>query len=260
MNRPIRGALMLVLLCGAAICCAQPGIGTDQVAIELNPDHIDVGTFYDGATIHVSADLPACEDAVVVLEGTEEEFTLNRKGRVAGIWLNVTQVTVSNAPDVYVLAASDELDRICTPDEQRALGLGLGFLRDRINFACDRAHTGSEFDEFLQLKRDRGTYELDAPLSLTQEGPNRVKLSAMLSIAATVEPGSYDIRLYAFNDKRMISSGTTRLTIRHVGLADWLASLSRGHGAVYGSVAIIVAILVGIIMGIIFHLLPRPGH
>jgi uncharacterized protein (TIGR02186 family) len=252
--------VVVLLLRVATACLAQPTSDISEIAVDLNPDHIDVGTFYDGATVQVSADLPACEDAVVVLEGAAGELTLNRKGRVAGIWLNVTQVTVSNAPQVYVLAASDELDRICTTEMQRKLHLGLEFLRNQIDFACDRALTGKEFEELLQLKRERGIYELEAPISLSVGGSGRVTLSAMLPIAPTVQPGSYEIRVYGFSDKRLICSGTARLAIKRIGLSEWLADLSRTHAAAYGGFAILVAILVGVIMGVVFHSRPGRGH
>lgn len=259
MIRIKRIVLALLLLCVAAVCGAQPVSSVATVAVSMKPDHIEVGTFYDGADVLVSADLPACEDAVVVLEGEAEELKLNRKGRVAGIWLNVTQVTVTNAPKVYLLATSDELDRICTADEQKSLHLGAAYLREQIGFTCDRPLTGKEFNELLNLKEHRGTYELEAPLSLSLEDSNRVALAATLPISPAVPPGGYGVRLYGFSDHRLICEGSATLSIERVGMAEWLAKLSRNHGAVYGSVAIAVAILVGIVMGVVFHRLPG-GH
>lgn len=253
-------ALVLPLLCEAAVCGAQSVPETRPVAVKMTPDHIDVGTLYDGTIVQVSADLPNCEDAVVVLEGDMDELTLNRKGRVAGIWLNVAQVAVSGAPKAYILAASDDLDRICTTDDQRALHLGLEFLRQQITFECDRPLTGTEFHELVDLKKHRGTFVLDAPVSLALNASNHVTLSAMLPVSPTVPPGSYDVMLYGFSDYHLICSGAARLSIERIGLANWLVNLSRSHGALYGTVAIAAAILAGIVMGVIFHSLPRAGR
>jgi len=250
-----------------ALLLGMPGASTAQtledataIGVTLTPEQISVGTFYNGATVQVAADLPWCDDVVVFMAGETEELALNRKGRVAGIWLNVTQVTVANAPEVYVLAASDDLDRICTKDEQRNLHLGEAYLRSQIGFECDRPLTGREFDELIDLKKHRGTYEFDAPVSLSVESSNRVALTAELPVSPTVPPGEYGVRVYGFRDFRLTCKGAAVLSIGRVGLAEWLGDLSQNHAAMYGSVAIAVAILVGIVMGVIFHSLPGSGH
>jgi uncharacterized protein (TIGR02186 family) len=226
----------------------------------LAPDTIDVGTFYDGAEVKVSADVPECDGAVLVLEAERDVIKLNRKGRVAGIWLNVAQVTVQNVPKVYILAASNELENILSPDERRKARFGSEYLRDQIRFVSDKPLTGKEFDEFLKLKTDDGTYKMDVGIDLTRTQPGRIRLSATLPVAATVPPGSYRVLLYGFKHGDQICRGEAVLTVKRVGLARLLANLAHEHAAAYGLIAVVVAMAVGIIMGVIFDSLPGSGH
>lgn len=226
----------------------------DSVAnLTLAPDTIKVGTFYRGAQVHVSANVPQCDGAVIVLQAGHDNITLNRKGRVAGIWLNVAQVEVSNVPSVYIMAASDKLENICSPEVRKQLGLGIESLRDKMKFTCEKPLSGTEFDEFLKLKTDGGTYNTNIDITLTEDGSGRQDVSAVLPIPATVPPGTYTVVLYCFVDGHQVERGEAELTIERVGLAHLMANMAHNSSALYGLVAIAVAMLVGIGMGLVFN-------
>ncbi len=250
----------------ACLLFAVPAFGADSTSVDtlitptLTPDTIDVGTFYNGSDVQVAADIPESDGAVLVMEAGRDEIKLNRKGRVAGIWLNVAQVTVENVPKVYILAASDSLENICSPDVRRKMQIGTEYLRDEIKFICDKPLTGTEFEEFLKLKTDNGTYNMDVGIDLTPAAPGRMTLSATLPIAPTIPPGTYQVLLYCFKDGVQIGRGKTQLVVKRIGLARMMANLAHEHAAAYGLLAIVVAMMVGIVMGVIFDSLPGSGH
>lgn len=248
----------LCFLC--AMAGAQPAPTDSLVKLTLEPAQVHVSTFYRGADVHVSAELGECDGAVLLLTAGEEEETLNRKGRVAGIWLNVAQVTVNHVPRIYILGTSDKLENICSPEVQKELGLGEESLRERLEFTCEKPLTGSEFDEFLKLKVDNGTYNMNVKVDLTPAGPSHKELSAVLPVPPTVPPGTYTVMLYCFKDGKPIERGSAELSIVRVGLAKVMASLAHSDPAVYGVVAIVVAMIVGIGMGVIFSSRPGSGH
>jgi len=261
--------MMLRILCYVSLIVALLAItapGADTTVTEtltapiLTPDTVDVGTFYNGSEVQVSAAVPECDGAVLVLEAGRDEIKLNRKGRVAGIWLNVAQVTVENVPKVYILASSGKLEDICSSDARRDAKFGLEHLRKQIKFTCDKPLTGTEFDEFLKLKTDNGTYKMDVGIDLAPAASGRMKLSATLPIAPTIPPGTYKILLYCFKDRAQIGRGESDLVVKRVGLARVMANLAHDHAATYGLLAIAVAMMVGIVMGVIFDSLPGSGH
>lgn len=250
-----------VLLClGVAGLHAEVPAFDSTIALQLAPPEIEVGVFYRGTDLQVEGDVPDCDGAVLVLEADSDEVTLNRKGREAGIWLNVAQVTVSGAPKVYLLASSKRLDDLCSEGIQRELGLGIKSLRDRLTVTCTKPLVGTETEEFLKLKKQSGTYNTDIDLILTSMNGGHQKLSALLPIPATVAPGCYYVALYCFRNGELVSRGMSELNIRRVGLVHIIATLAQQHAAEYGVLAIFVAMSVGILVGIIFHSLPGSGH
>jgi uncharacterized protein (TIGR02186 family) len=257
------GKIMLccLMLLGSLLIHTRALAATSDstVTMELTPAEINVGIFYHGTEVRVEARIPACDGAVLVLEGETETVTLNRKGREAGIWLNVAQVMISHAPRVYILAASRALGDICSEDIRKDLGLGLQSLRGRLQITSDKTLAGTEVDEFLKLKERAGTYNTDLRVALTPEGDGQ-KLLASLLIPATVPPGQYRLNLYCFAHGEPVFRGSSDLSIGRVGLARIMASLAHEHSAAYGVLAIVVAMTVGIVMGLVFHSLPGSGH
>jgi uncharacterized protein (TIGR02186 family) len=250
-----------VLLCSCCLRAVTADAATeDTVTLRLDPAEIDVGVFYHGADIQVSAEVDECDGAVLVLEKGAEELTFNRKGRKAGIWLNVAQVTISGAPRVYLMASSGELSDICPETVQRQLGLGIASLRDRMKITSEKPLTGSEVEEYLKLKRETGTYDTEISINVAHASGNREQLSASLPIAATVPPGEYEVALYTFRDGQLTQRKTGNLVIRRVGLANLLASMAQDRAAAYGIMAILIAMLVGILMGVVFRSRPGSGH
>ena len=234
--------------------------GEVQGSLTVEPDHVQIGAFYDGCEVHVSAAVAPCDGAVIVLEGKDEEVTLNRKGRVAVIWMNVARITISGLPQAYILASSDKLDNICSQVVQENLGLGLESLRPRMRAKSDQPLTGKEFDQFLRLKEHNGAYVTDIRIDSKAVSPERQELSALLPIPSGMPPGSYDINLYCFREGSLMGKQVARLEIERIGLPCLLMNLADKHAAMYGLLAIIVAMAAGLIIGIIFSALPGRGR
>jgi uncharacterized protein (TIGR02186 family) len=251
-------ATVLCLMVGTV--SGGTGVEDNLINLRLNPNQIDVGIFYHGTEVEVTADIPNCDGAVLIAEGGSEETTFNRKGKEIGIWLNVAQVTISGVPKVYLMGSSKRLDEICSMTTQRELGLGIKSLRDHMKITSEEPLIGSEAEEFFALKTKSGTYNTRIPIGLTPEAGGRQALTATLQIPPTLAPGRYDVLLYCFANGRLIHKDTNSLDIHRVGLASLLFSLAYDSAAAYGIFAVLVAMMVGILMGMIFHSWPGSGH
>lgn len=252
--------LETIVVIVALLGLSATAFGVKPIQLQLSPDDIEVGVFFRSADVMVSAEVEKCDGAALVLEEGNEAVTFNRKGRKAGIWLNVAQVTIAGVPKVYLLASSKEIDDLCSPELQKQLGLGIQSLRSRMKITCNEPLIGSEADEFLKLKHQGGTYHTSIPITLTPTGGAREHLSAVIPIPATVPPGTYHALLYCFTNGEVTQQATADLTISRVGLANLLASLAHEKAATYGVLAILIAMVVGIVMGVVFHSRPGSGH
>ncbi len=245
--------LFFGLTCLLIIVLADSAAAAGNLDLTAEPDHIRINVFYHGAQINISAIVPDCDGTVIKIEGKSEDVMLNRKGKVALIWLNTAKVTFKNAPQVYILAASDKVANICSPQAREELGLGLDILKKRITIESEKALNGSEFDNFVKLKEHMGTYDVEIPIHLGSPGVNRQKLFTILPISSAMPPAEYIIQLYCFREGNLIARDSTQLSIEKVGLPRFLTSLSSRKPAAYGILAIVLAMMTGIIMAIIFR-------
>jgi uncharacterized protein (TIGR02186 family) len=234
--------------------------GENENTLDVVPDQIQIGAFYHGAEITVTANVESCDGAVIILQGNSDKVTLNRKGRVAFIWMNVAKITIDQIPQVYIMATSDTLENICTKIYRDDLKLGVESLRRQMKMESDKELTGEEFDEFLKLKIHDRTYNINNNAELESISPGKNKVTAILPISSKIPPGDYKIRLYCFREGIPIDEKTCDFKIERVGLPGLMTNLATEHPAVYGILAIIIAMAAGIIMGFIFSSLPGKGN
>lgn len=251
----------VVLLCLAATATlADVKMAQATSALQVSPAEIDVSTFYRGTDVQIQAEVPECDGAALVLMSGEENVTLNRKGREIGIWLNVGQVTVEGVPEVYMLAESEPLESLCSEELRRELDLGFESLRDRAIVVGEKPLLGTEFDDFVKLKEENGTYTTDIGISLTSRGTGEKRVSAIIPVPANVPPGDYPVTLYCFKNGVMTQRLASSVTIRSVGLDHLLSTLAHKHAALYGLIAIFISMSVGLVMGVVFQSLRASRH
>jgi len=248
--------LLLFILTISCIVHAAADSGEERRLLTISPDRIQIGSFYNGAEVKVSADVASCDGAAIVLAGNEDRVELNRKGRIAVIWMNVARISISGLPGVYILACSDSLDNICSREMQAKLRLGVVSLETLAEFHSDQPLAGNEFDEFLKLKVHNGTYNMNNEIELKSSSAGKLKLSSVLPIPSVMPPGRYDIQLYCFRQGELIYEETSNVEIERIGLPRFMMDLANKHAAVYGLLAIVAAMVFGVVMGIVFSYLP----
>ncbi len=238
-------------------CLLAQGL-SQSPEIKIAPDHVSINAFYKGSDVMVSADIPSvCDGAVVKIQGEDEKTILNRKGKVSIFWLNVGEVTFTNAPVIYILNASNPLDSICASEEQKRLMLGYAALKERIIIDCETALSGTEFDEFVRLKEHNGSYQNSLTAELLPALDRNTRFTSVLHIPPVMPSGNYQIKFYYFKNFALTGQTSAVLSIEKVGIPNFLYSLAYSHPAAYGLLAIVIAMATGIIMGMIFSSRPR---
>ena len=231
----------------------QAGENSENVKnFKINPDYIDIGAFFDGAQVTVSAEIPECDGVVIELEGKIQDIVLNKKGKKAFLWLNVAQMTVKNAPSVYIIDSSDKLNKICSVQELEKELIGYAALKHKITFQSDKSLTGSEFDEFIKLKEHNGSYNITSRAIISPFSGGRQKVESILTIPSFILAGEYELFLYCFKNGSLISKASSTFLIEEVGLTRLTKNLAFGNPVIYGISAIIIALAAGIIIGILF--------
>ena len=246
--------IVSVLLLTAGLNAVQSPESRDLSDLSVTPDTIRINAFYKGTETAVSADLPIeCDGAVVKIQGAEEQTTLKKKGKVYIFWLNVDDVTISNAPGIYIVNSSGPLKSICAADTRHTLLLGYDALKERIGIQSKNNLSGSEFSDFIKLKEHNSSYQQNTTAQLLPAADKKYNsFNATLHIPPVMPSGDYQILLYYFKDRDLLGKSSTTLKVEKVGVPNYLYSLAFNHPASYGVFACVIAMATGIIMSFIF--------
>jgi len=243
--------MLLSLLLSKAILPGTP----DNITItgpRIIPEHIEVGPFFNGTEVTVNANIPECAGVIVKLIGKDEEMVLNKKGKKTFIWLNVSQVTVKNAPSIYILTTTNNLADLCSDEVQEKELLGYNSLRGKINFESTLQLSGIEFDEFIKLKEDKGNYSITNNAVISSDSDGNQILKATLEIPSFISANMYSVVIYCFDEGKLIDKADINLSVEEVGLPLLITNLAKNSPAIYGILAIIIAMIAGSTIALIF--------
>jgi uncharacterized protein (TIGR02186 family) len=240
----------------------EPTESPAATELRVEPSEIRAGMFFDGATFRVSALVPEGLGITVSCVGKKEPVVLSRKGRVLGlIWMNVGEMEIDGAPDLYLLHASGDLSEMATPSTLETLGVGYAALERRAAFEGAEGDEVRLFSEFVSLKESDGLYSVSEETVEGEPGPDGlVRVSAEIHLPAKTPPGEYQILVHGFGGVGGTLLGTAPLRVEQVGMAAFIRNLATEHGLSYGIMAVVVAIAVGLLTGVIFGLGSKKAH
>jgi uncharacterized protein (TIGR02186 family) len=237
--------LVVVLAAGLPARAAEPGL-------TISPAAVHIGAFFNGQTVTVSGTIPAGTQAVLEVMGASAEEHLMRKGRRAGMWMNVGEIKVQDAPSLYlVMSTAKELLTAAPPEAT----WGYHSLEKCLVFSgkIQPAERQEFLKQFLELKESEHIYaSWPGALKLKAAAGAESAVTASFPLPTNTRPGAYKVCLSVIQDGRVVSRNCTELTVALVGFPAWLATLAYQHGATYGVLAVVIAIVTGFAMGFIF--------
>lgn len=234
-----------------ALIAVPPGAADTNLRVA--PASIDIGTFFGGAQVEVSAEIPAGSEAVIEVLGQNIEERLLRKGRHWDIWMNVGVINIEGAPSLYYVMSTNpaSLSRIATdaPYGYLSLTKSVSFVGDIKGLKRTRI-----FDEFIKLKESEKLYkEYPGQLKVSQSAEGRSRVRGTFRIPSKVAPGHYLVQLSVLEDGRPVGIETASLDVAMIGLPAFLSRLALRHGALYGLMAVAVAAAFGYVTGLVFR-------
>jgi uncharacterized protein (TIGR02186 family) len=243
---PYKSAILVLGLLLAGVLPVQ------AAGLTVSPATVPIGAFFNGQTVTVSGTIPAGAQAVLEVMGTSAEEPLMRKGRRGGLWMNVGEITVHDAPSLYlVMSTSKEL--LTAPPA--AATWGYRALEQRLSFTgrIEPAERQEFMDQFLQLKESEHIYATwPGALKVTAAAGGESPVAATFPLPTNTKPGTYKVCLSVIQDGQVVNQTCTDLTVALVGFPALLASLAYQHGAAYGVIAVVIAIVTGFAMGFLF--------
>ena len=192
-------------------------------------------------------------DVVVTVTGPRETERTRRKGRVAGIWVNVDSRTFVNVPNYLAVLSSKPTEAIADADTQRRLQIGFDDILLPQQIGPDVADVVKEDPfrkAFVRLKEEQGLY-IERENAVTFLTPTLFR--ADVPMPANVPFGIYEVDVKLVADGAMIAQTSTALEVIKVGFEQFVADAARDHSLLYGLATAMLALLTGWFASVVFR-------
>ena len=245
----ILATIAMTVLCASG-ARAQKAHANALVA-DLSKDQIRVASNFTGEKILLFGAIERtgpskASDVVVVVRGPSENFTLRRKKRVAGIWVNAEARTLGPLPGYYAVASTRALADIAPVSERAKHQIGPKYLQFSVLNQTPEAAGPHDIalyhDNFVRIKSEQNLYSVD---------PNGVSIiadrlfRAELALPPGLPFGAYITEFFLFEKGRVIGYQTGELSVAITGLEQWLRVAAHDMPLLYGLFGVFIAGLMG---------------
>lgn len=242
----IAGAAVLA----AALTLARAAPPEESIVADLSQRQVPITADFDGTEIivfgAVKREGPARTDAplsvIVTVEGPSRPVTVRRKERIAGIWVNTDAVEIDLAPSFYAIATTGPLQQILSDTEDLRHKISIPRKIRSVGAPSNIQDSLSFTDALIRLRTKAGIYQLR---------PNTIRFldqtlfNTAVTLPANLTEGTYRVTLYLTRDRKVVSSQSTTLAVRKVGLERELYRLAHEQPLAYGILSIVIAIAAG---------------
>jgi hypothetical protein len=220
--------------------------------LSVTPPTIKINSFFGGAEVSVSAEIPQGCEAVIEVTGKKLEEDLMRKGRRWDLWMNVGEIDIDGAPCLYLLMSSaPRLLKTGNPT------WGYKALSRNISFK-GRFKTGEKpelFREFVHLKEGHGLYGVfpDA-INIAPVDAIHSMARASFHLPARIPQGVHRVCITVIRDGQPVEQRCVPFTVVLAGLPAFLSFLAYQRVIFYGILSVAVAVAGGFLSGALFKM------
>lgn len=245
----MRALLLLASLLLPALS-ASARIADDPLVVDLSSHVVAINSGFHGTNLLLFGAVEGEGDVVVVIRGPSQAELIRRRDRLAGLWINRYQATITGAPAYYQLASTRPLDQIARPAMLDRHGLGIDHLSFQIRRKDDQKTDDDYRQALVRLKKQHGLYG-DQSGNIGLLGGRLFRTE--MTFPANVPTGIYTAEVYLVKDGEIVSAQTTPLIISKIGVGAEIFDIALHHSALYGLCAVALAVAAGWITAVAFR-------
>jgi hypothetical protein len=213
---------------------------------------VEIGAFFGGKEVVVSAEIPPLADAVVELVGEDVAEALVRKGRIGPLWMNVGEIVAQGFPTLYMVASTSSF-LLAGGDGSGSWGYGKLREQARLGESGGAEESDSMLREFIKLKETQGLYKLlPVGVELVSGDERAQSIRARFPLPRCIRPGTYTVSVSAIRGGEVLQRQQTWIEVEMTGFPRLLRSLAEDYPMVYGIMAVVAAMLAGYGLGWLF--------
>jgi uncharacterized protein (TIGR02186 family) len=254
----MRAATCIAGLLAALLALPAAPARADDLVSGLSQDQIEITSNYTGTDLVVFGAIesrnqaigPAPRDVVVVVRGPDVTMTVRQKDRVAGLWINRHEVTLTGMPGYYYLASTRPLDKIAAKPVLARYQLGLANLMPS-GYSTHSAMEAQIYANAAVRQQARaGLYQETAKgIDFLSYSLFRVRVP----VPAGVPRGQYTAEVFLFQNGNVVSAQSTPLFVDQIGLERRLFGFAHQWPLAYGVATVLMALLLGWISSFVFR-------
>jgi len=242
---------LLLLFCSSLVpLLAEKAWAADSGKLTIQPEVLDIGTFFSGGQVTISGEVPKGQDVVVEVAGPAANGKFDLKGRVGPFWMTNGRAEMDGVPAMYALLLPGGRDW-----QRKAFSLGLGFedLRNKVAIQCTTMPPGELFNMFLELKKSEGLYVVeDNAVDYAAENNGLRRFTATCRLPRSTAAGNYTIKATAITNGAKVMVLSRSLLVDEIGFARLVYDLATNQRLAYGILAVVIALFAGAVMGLLF--------
>lgn len=222
-----------------------------ELVVDLSETVVAITTSFAGSDLLLFGTTESSGDVVVVVRGPLRDVIVRHKERIAGVWVNRSEMVFEQVPDYYALASNRPVDEFLSPEVRNAYQIGATHLE---LLPRDRLENVEEINAFrnalIRNKQREGLYAAKQGNVIFLG--NRL-FRTRIHFPANVSVGTYGVDIYLVQNGVVASMETTLLTVRKFGIAAAIYDFAHRNSALYGLLAILMAVMAGWLAGIVFR-------
>lgn len=227
-----------------------PAAKAEPLIADLSESVVKITTGFTGTKVLLFGAIQEQGKIVVVVEGPRHALTVRRKQRVAGIWVNRSEVQFDDVPSFYQVLSSDPLEEWLPLRTRDLYQIGVEYLRFEPRTEVGPAEAARFRDALIRNMQRVGRYGV-LEGNVTVMGGQLFR--ADLYLPANLPTGYYTIEVMLVKDGDVKSIQATPLLVTKSGLGADVFDLAYSYPALYGILAIVLATLAGLGANAVFR-------
>lgn len=241
-KKPIGKTAGRRFLLAVSLLFCGPAALAQGLSADLTTHLIAITTGFTGASVVLFGATDGPGDVVVAVRGPEREMAVRRKSRVAGIWVNTREVTFTNVPSFYAIAASRPIEEIVSPAAASLYRLGVANLKLEAEQPARSVDIGLFRAALERTQRQDGLF-VNRIGKVDFLGERLFRTT--IAFPANVPTGTYLVEVFLVRDKDVVGGQTTPLVVSKVGVDAAVYEFSNRQPGFYGAIAVLTAVVAG---------------